>query len=258
MQPTAAGHFAPQPGIFFSGAPNTKGHPTMPFLTVYATKGGQGTTTTAAALALTANQHGQKVLLIDTGGDLPAILGHPERHGPGLSDYLTDPNVTLADIAVTISEGLDLIARGPGPITFDTYTYGLVTGGCDRYDTVIIDLGTANADPWNEHADETVFVTRPCYLAVRRSIHLPRRPSHVILINEPGRALSAHDIEVVLGVPVTATIPVDIETARIIDAGLLVTRLPQHISRALRPIIANVDGSVEVASIKVASVEVAR
>ncbi len=80
----------------------------------------------------------------------------------------------------------------------------------------------------------------------------------MILINEPGRTLSAHDIEVVLGVPVTATIPFDIETARIIDAGLLATRLPEHISRALRPIIASVDGTVEVASIKVASVEVAR
>jgi CobQ/CobB/MinD/ParA nucleotide binding domain len=254
MQPTAAGHFAPQPGISFSGAPNTKGHPTMPFLTVYATKGGQGTTTTAAALALTANQQGQHVLLIDTGGDLPAILGHPEHNGPGLSDYLTDPNVTT----VTIRAGLDLITRGTGPFTFDTYTYGLVTCGCDRYDTVIIDLGTAPADTWNEHADETVFVTRPCYLAVRRAIHLPRRPSHVILINEPGRALSAHDIEVVLGVPVTATIPVDIETARIIDAGLLATRLPQHISRALRPIVTNDDGSVKDASIKVASSEAAR
>jgi CobQ/CobB/MinD/ParA nucleotide binding domain len=258
MQPRAAGHFARQPGIFFSGAPNTKGHPTMPILTVCATKGGQGTTTTATALALTANQQGQHVLLIDTGGDLPAILGHPQHHGPGLSDYLTDPNVTLADITITIREGLDLIPRGTGPITFDTYTYGLVTCGCDRYDTVTIDLGTAPADTWNEHADETVFVTRPCYLAVRRAIHLPRRPSHVILINEPGRALSAHDIEVVLGVPVTATIPVDIETARIIDAGLLATRLPEHISRALRPIIASVNGSLEVASIKVASVEVAR
>ena len=258
MQPTAAGHFAPQPGIFFSGAPNTKGHPTMPILTVYATKGGQGTTTTAAALAVTTNQQGQRVLLIDTDGDLPAILGHPQHHGPGLSDYIIDPNVTLADITVSIREGLDLIPRGTGPITFDTYTYGLVTGGCDHYDTVIIDLGTANADDWHEHADETVIVTRPCYLAVRRAIHLPRRPSHVILINEPGRALSTHDIEVVLGVPVTATIPVDIETARIIDAGLLATRLPQHIHRALRPIVTGLDGSVKVASIKVACVEVAR
>jgi hypothetical protein len=98
-----------------------------------------------------------------------------------------------------------------------------------------------------------------CYLAVRRAIHLPRRPSHVILINEPGRALSAHDIELVLGVPVTATIPVDIDTARIIDAGLLATRLTEHINRALRPIVTGVDGSVKVASsVKDASSEVAR
>jgi MinD-like ATPase involved in chromosome partitioning or flagellar assembly len=230
----------------------------MPFITVHATKGGQGVTTISAALGILHAQAGHRTLLIDTGGDLPAILGKPEPLSVGLSDYLIDPNFTLDDITITIREGLDLIPRGAGPINFDTYTYGLVTGGCDRYDTVIMDLGTAPADTWNKHADETVIVTRPCYLAVRRAIHLPRRPSHVILVNEPGRALSAHDIEVVLGVPVTATIPVDIETARIIDAGLLTTRLPQHISRALRPIIASVNASLEVSSIKVASVEVAR
>ncbi len=230
----------------------------MPIITVHATKGGQGVTTITAALGILHAQAGHRTLLIDTGGDLPAILGKPEPLSVGLSDYLIDPNFTLDDITVTVGENLDVVTRGTGPIAFTTYTYGLITGGLGEYDTVIIDGGTNNANPWNEHAHETVFVTRPCYLAVRRAIHLPRRPSHVVLINEPGRALSVHDIEVVLGVPVTATIPVDIDTARIIDAGLLATRLPQHIHRALRPIVTNINGSDKVVSIKVASSEVAR
>ena len=154
----------------------------------------------------------------------------------GLADYLIDPNITLDDITVNIGENLVVVTRGTGPIAFTRYTYGLITGGLGDYDTVIIDAGTC-ADEWNQHADRNVFVTRSCYLAVRRAIHLPQRPTEVVLMAEPGRALSAHDIEVVLGVPVGATVPVDIDTARVIDAGILGSRMPRQMSRALAALV---------------------
>ena len=44
----------------------------------YSPKGGQGCTTVTAALALA--QRGSR--LIDTTGDLPAVLGLPEPSGP--------------------------------------------------------------------------------------------------------------------------------------------------------------------------------
>jgi CobQ/CobB/MinD/ParA nucleotide binding domain len=208
----------------------------MPIITAHATKGGQGVTTITAALGVLHAQAGHRTLLIDTGGDLPAILGKPEPLSVGLSDYLVDPSITLDDITVNIGENLDIVTRGTGPITFTTYTYGLIAGALGDYDTVIIDAGTC-ATEWNQHAERNVFVTRPCYLAVRRAIHLPRRPTEVVLMAEPGRALSTHDIEVVLGVPLSATVPVDIDTARIIDAGILGSRIPQRISRALAALV---------------------
>jgi CobQ/CobB/MinD/ParA nucleotide binding domain len=235
LQPTAAGHFAPQPFISLKGLDLTR-EPHMPIITVHATKGGQGVTTITAALGTLHAQAGRRTLLIDTGGDLPAILGKPEPLCVRLSDYLINPNITVDDITVNIDENLDIVTRGTGPIAFTTYTYGLIAGGLGAYDTVIIDAGTS-ADEWNQHADRNVFVTRPCYLAVRRAIHIPRRPTQVVCMAEPGRALSAHDIEVVLGVPITATVPVDIDTARIIDAGILVNRMPQHLARALAPLV---------------------
>jgi CobQ/CobB/MinD/ParA nucleotide binding domain len=218
----------------------------MPILTISATKGGQGVTTIAAALAtLTANT-GARTLLIDTGVDLAAILGRPEHHGPGLADYLIDPSITLADISIAISDRLDLIARGTGPVTSNTYTYGLVTGGLGHYDTIIIDCAHTNTE-WPMLGDQRVHVTRNCYLAVRNAIRLPK-PTHVVVITEPGRSLSTADIEIVLGMPVTATIAADIETARIIDAGILTSRLPRGMARALAPIVAAVTaGLVEIA-----------
>jgi CobQ/CobB/MinD/ParA nucleotide binding domain len=208
----------------------------MPIITVHATKGGQGLTTITAALGVLQAQAGHRTLLIDTGGDLPAILGKPEPLSVGLADYLIDPNITLDDITVNIGENLDIVTRGTGPIAFTTYTYGLLTGGLGDYDAIIIDARTC-ADEWNQHADRDVLVTRPCYLAVRRAIHLPQRPTEVVFMTEPGRALSAHDIEVVLGVPIAATVPVDIDTARIIDAGILANRMPQQMARALAPLV---------------------
>jgi MinD-like ATPase involved in chromosome partitioning or flagellar assembly len=208
----------------------------MPIITVHATKGGQGVTTITAALGVLHAQAGQRTLLIDTGGDLPAVLSKPEPLSVGLVDYLIDPNITVDDITVNIGDNLDIVTSGTGPITFTTYTYGLITGGLGDYDTAIIDAGTC-ATEWNQHADRNVFVTRPCYVAVRRAIHLPRRPTEVLFMAESGRALSAHNIEVVLGVPVTATVPVDIETARIIDAGILGSRMPQKMSRVLAALV---------------------
>jgi CobQ/CobB/MinD/ParA nucleotide binding domain len=208
----------------------------MPIITMHATKGGQGVTTITAALGILHAQAGHRTLLIDTGGDLPAILGHRDAAVAGLSDYLIDPNITLEDITVNIRENLEIVTRGTGPTAFTTYTYGLITGGLGAYDMVIADAGTS-ADGWNQHADRNVIVTRPCYLAIRRAIHLPTRPTEVVFMAEPGRALSAHDIEAVLGVPVTATVPVDIDTARIIDAGILGSRMPRHLARALAPLV---------------------
>ena len=205
-------------------------------LTVHATKGGQGTSTVAAALAILNANARRRTLLVDTSHDLAAILATPETNGPGLADYLRAVDVTLGDVTTNVADRLDLINRGTGPIRFDTHTYGLLTSGLGTYDTVIIDAAT-HAPEWTIHAERTVLVTRPCYLALRRSTDLARRPDHIVFIAEPSRALDATDIETVTGAHITATIPFDPAIARTIDAGLLAARLPRTISRALRPLI---------------------
>ena len=52
------------------------------------------------------------------------------------------------------------------PATLDT---GLITGGRDRYDTIIIDAGTRPVNGCDTAAT-VLLVTRPCYLALRRAI----------------------------------------------------------------------------------------
>jgi hypothetical protein len=59
------------------------------------------------------------------------------------------------------------------------------------------------------------------------------RPSGVVLLAEPGRALTRADVAEVVGVPVVAEVALDPAVARAVDAGLLPVRLPRGLARAL-------------------------
>ncbi len=103
-----------------------------------------------------------------------------------------------------------------------------------------IGLSTASA------SDISLLVLRPCYLALRRALALPMRPTGVVLIREPGRALVRRDIEDVLGVPVCAEVPYDPAIARSVDAGLITRRLPRQLERALGGVVSEAAGSLVV------------
>lgn len=85
-------------------------------------------------------------------------------------------------------------------------------------------------------AHRSVLVTRPCYLALRRAMALTPRPTEVIVVREPGRVLSRHDVEHVVRAPVVAEVEVDPGVARTVDAGGLAGRLPRSLARALRDV----------------------
>jgi len=82
-------------------------------------------------------------------------------------------------------------------------------------------------------ARRSILVTRACYLAMRRAMRAPLRPTGVVIVREPGRVLSTTDIEQVVGAPVTAVVEVDPAVARAVDAGLLAGRLPRSLAKAL-------------------------
>jgi hypothetical protein len=104
---------------------------------------------------------------------------------------------------------------------------------------VIVDCGVLDGrEPARSvvaaRSTHSLLVTRACYLALRRAADPPLRPSGVVLITEPGRALDRDDVEKVVGAPVRAEVPLDPAVARAVDAGLLASRLPRGLERALR------------------------
>lgn len=204
----------------------------------WSAKGGSGTTSVAAALAL-AND--RPTLLVDLAGDLAAALGLPDSDLPQLPDWMASaaPPDRLVNLERFVARDVTLLPtpepvdRSSLDIRWSTLAAFLRTTCRER--DVIVDAGTgAPPAPLSASAERSLLVTRPCYLSLRRAVRMTERPTGVVLVEEPGRALSAGDVESALGVPVVATILSDPKIARAIDAGLLVSRLPHACLSQLR------------------------
>lgn len=199
----------------------------------YSTKGGQGCTTVTAALALA--RRGSR--LIDTTGDLPALLGIPEPSGPGICDLLADDRALDVSAIARLAANSGLI---PLLMAGSTPAAGVPGHRWAELAAILtadpgawfLDAGTLPAAA-SVAADRRLLVVRNCYLALRRAVEHPARPDGVVLVTEPGRALNAADVEAVLTAPVVAEIAIDPAVARTIDAGLLAARLPRTLARSL-------------------------
>jgi hypothetical protein len=219
----------------------------------WSSKGGVGTTVVAAALAIKLAQEGGGVVLADLGGDVPAVLGLPSDDAtPGLAGWLAAgievPADGLARLEVPVRSGLTMLPRGRGPLAPERAE---VLAGVLAADPrpVVVDAGVVpvregdgrGAGPDGEtalvlaaSATHSLLVLRPCYLALRRAVSSPLRPSGVVLVREVGRVLDGQDVEAVLGVPVIATVRVTEQIARAVDAGLLAAHLPRSLAHDLR------------------------
>ena len=194
-------------------------------------------------------------LLVDLAGDLPAVLGMPEPSGPGITEWLgAGADVApdgLARIELPVSDRLSVIPKGNAGLRSPDRAEVLaeLLGGDPRH--VIVDCGRLDvaSDPTAAplvpdeaaevvrvmvtSASQSLLVTRSCYLSLRRYLRLPIRPSGVVLLTEPGRSLSALDVEEVCEAPVVAEVAVDASIARAVDSGLLSQRVPRGLARAL-------------------------
>lgn len=201
----------------------------------WAAKGGSGTTVVACALALGAART-QPSLLVDLSGDCATALGLQDPTGPGVADWLSSPTAGPSDLvrlAVTIRDEVRLIPRGDAPQPDDQWAR-LATALCASTN-VIIDAGTGcPPQALLDAAEQSLLVTRPCFIAIHRARRLTIRPTGVVLVDEPGRALTSSDVEHALGVPVVAEVRFDPAVARAVDAGLLIARLPRSLIVSLR------------------------
>jgi hypothetical protein len=216
----------------------------------WAAKGGSGTTVVATALALSSQRPS---LLVDLDGEIPAVLGVPEPDRPGVAEWLASDTSTdhLADLLIdigprawllpwcAITSNTSLDSTQPQSERWAALGDWLHDWsnqwGCD----VTVDVGTRTPpEALAARSNRSLLITRPCYLSLRRAVHSTVRPTGVVLVDEPGHGLTQRDIEHALGVPVDAVVSFDPTVSRAVDAGLLASRLPRVMTRALRRVAA--------------------
>jgi len=199
----------------------------------WSVKGGVGTTVVSAVVALQ-RSGSRDVRLVDLMGDLPATLGIAEPTDQGIGEWLSNDAAeeTLEHLAIPVTDRLDLLPRGS--ISTDTYSLRRLQqfAALPSSREVVVDAGTNSSfiETLLPHATVSWLVLRPCYLALRRAVSTRLRVDGVILVNEPGRALSKRDVASVLSAPIVAEVELDPRLARVIDAGLLTTRLPSSMN----------------------------
>jgi len=208
----------------------------------WSTKGGCGTTVVAVSLASVFAATAREAVVADLAGDVPAVVGVPEPSGPGLADWLRAGDAVSADalerLEVPAPGGLRVLPSGAG-IDDVPAGRGEVLAALLASDArpVVADCGALPSGARlavAAAASMSLLVLRPCYLALRRATAFPLRPSGVVLVDEPGRAITVADVEAALGVPVKAKVAVDPTIARAVDAGSFGARIPRRLQRSLR------------------------
>ena len=207
----------------------------------WSVKGGSGTTVVSAALGLVVARAGHDhATLLDLAGEVPAALGIPDPSGPGLTEWLATEARAPASFARLIAPaagGLGVVPRGAPLPPDEDDSSALFAAMADVGGAWVVDAGVPAGPLAREvvtSADTSLLVLRPCYLALRRALATDLPAHGVVLVREPGRVLTAKDIEDVLRLPVRAEIDVDPAVARAVDAGLLAGRLPRLLERSLR------------------------
>lgn len=154
------------------------------------------------------------------------------------------PADALARLAVDVAPGLSLLPAGRADPRDAAAEAGASLAVLLRDDPAptVADLGCARApalEAMIEVADASVLVLRGCYLALRRAVRrtLVTQAVGAVLIDEPGRSLAEREVADVLGVPVLATFPMRPAVARTIDAGVLVARPPDALTRPARRLL---------------------
>lgn len=192
-------------------------------------KGGNGTTVTAAAHALLCAHRNVRTVLIDLCGDIPAVLGMAEPEGNGVNEWLSESTASgssaLLSCGIEAEPNLLVIPRGFRFIEGEPRWSALASFIADSPHNVVIDAGVTPLPAVLRGTDATIAtVVRPCYLALRRGVALPR-PVNAYIVAEEGRALTINDVVQVLGAAQHTVVPFSPAIARAVDAGLLPSRV---------------------------------
>lgn len=203
-------------------------------LVCWSVKGGVGTSTVAAGLALALGARG-RCLLVDLGADQPALFGLDPGPVPGATEWMAAaedlPADALARLELPLADGVALLPRGGATVTEEGWER-LAAALEHRPEAVVVDAGTAGAAV-APAADRSLLVVRACPLDLAAVAAEPTIPTGVVVVRPRARTTSCADLADAAGAPVLAELDLDPAVGRAVDAGLALRPLPRSYLRAL-------------------------
>jgi len=169
-------------------------HCTGTRITVLGARGGSGTSTIAAALALC----GRSMVTTELATTEPAMMS------------------ALLGMAAPVEYPAEIMAK-----------LALATEPSGTRELTVVDGGTLpnpTSAPRATHELRIGVLRGPCYLGLCELLATDERLDGIVLIAEAGRALSVRDMADVTGIDVIAVVPASPGVARAIDAGLFAIR----------------------------------
>ncbi len=163
-------------------------------ISVVGARGGSGTSTIAAALALAGRSMVATDLVTTEPVVMSALLGiaAPAEYPAEIMANLTLSTEPSGTAELTVVDGGTLTSPASAPRAAQELRIGVVRG--------------------------------PCYLGLCELLATDERLDGIVLVAEPGRALSVRDVADVNGLDVVAVVPASPGVARSIDAGLFSIR----------------------------------
>jgi MinD superfamily P-loop ATPase len=187
----------------------------MKHIEVSASKGGVGTSTLSACLAIGLANTGKSVLLVDMSkhGDCFALTGVSRTSG-------------IVDAFV---DGMSMTHIATSPLDTDV----------DKsFDHVIYDAGINGLQDYAVSGDVYRLAIVPnAYTALRNMMHVARGYDAMVSVITEGNALNAKDVEQVMGLTAITQMPIKSEISRAIDAGMLFTRYEALIEPWIAPLV---------------------
>ena len=213
----------------------------------WSVKGGVGTSVMAAATAIRLSSQRQDTILVDLMGDQPVLLGLNDTGGlvpgPGIGDWVAAGSNVAADAIGRLLEDVTphfrLLRRGASSPPLDE-PHRLMLGleMLAKNGMVVVDagmdVGVLRSSLAAEH--NSVCILRSCYLALARAQRISGPYDHVILVEEPGRALRSQDVAAAVGSTQIERVPWDPRVSRAVDAGTIVSTLPPPLRRFELPV----------------------
>ncbi|MCY4067901.1 MAG: hypothetical protein OXE79_02170 [Acidimicrobiaceae bacterium] len=210
----------------------------------WSVKGGVGTSVVAAATAIRLASADREATLVDLAGDQPALLGLTSGAGSGeagIGDWVAAGEGVAADaigrLLLDVAPGLRLLPRGSKPAV-ETESQSrrrlvLALEMLARTGAVVVDAGLDASAVRSVlgSGHRSVCVLRSCYLALNRAQQVPGPYDHVVLVEEPGRALRVRDVAAAIAASRVEAVPWDPRVARAVDAGTIVSMLPPPLRR---------------------------